>query len=619
MPISLSPNREKHSEVESGVESPEPQSGAENVTWDLTDLFPTTESLLEELSKGQSRADAFAETYRGSMEQIGPQEMKRAMSLLGEIQDSVGRAYTYAYLNWSTDTADSERGALLQKVKEAYTGISTTLLFFELDWTKLDDAQAEEILASPEMDSYRHYLEVVRIQKPYLLTEPEERILIEKSNTGRSAWNRFFDESLSDMRFSVSGKQLSQQQVLARLHDADRDVRRGAAEAFTLGLKDNIRPLTFVFNTILADKALDDRLRGYSSWISSRNLSNEVADEDVDALIKSVEAGYSHVARFYDIKKRLLGIDTMTEYDRYAPIGEADRFIDWQSAREMVLSSYSEFHPTMGDIATRFFDENWIDAALAPAKRGGAFSHGAVPSAHPYIFLNYTGKIRDVQTLAHELGHGIHQFLSRKQGIFHADTPLTTAETASVFGEMLVFKKLMKEESDDANRLAMMMGKIDDTIATVFRQVSMNRFENRIHTHRRESGELSTDDLRAAWMETQSPMFGDSVSLSENYSWWWSYIPHFLHTPGYVYAYAFGELLVLALHTRYEQEGSSFADAYLELLESGGSDWPHKLVGKLGVDLRDPAFWSSGVDAIGSLVDEADALSKRLQHNGELS
>ena len=619
MPISLTPNREKHSEVEPGAESPEPENGAENVIWDLTDLFPTTESLLEELLKGQSKADAFAERYRGSMGQMQAQEMKRAMSLLGEIQDSVGRAYTYAYLNWSTDTADSERGALLQKVKEAYTGISTTLLFFELDWTKLDDAQAEEILASTEMDSYRHYLEVVRLQKPHLLTEPEERIIIEKSNTGRSAWNRFFDEFLSDMRFSVSNEQLSQEQVLARLHDADRGVRRDAAEAFTQGLKDNIRPLTFVFNTILADKALDDRLRGYPSWLSSRNLSNEIADEDVEALIKAVEAGYGHVARFYDIKKRLLGLDTMTEYDRYAPIVEADRFIDWQSAREMVLTSYSEFHSTMGEIATRFFDENWIDAALAPPKRGGAFSHGAVPSAHPYIFLNYTGKIRDVQTLAHELGHGIHQFLSRKQGIFHADTPLTTAETASVFGEMLVFKRLMKEESDDANRLVMMMGKIDDTIATVFRQVSMNRFEERIHTHRRESGELSTDDLRAAWMETQRPMFGDSVSLSENYSWWWSYIPHFLHTPGYVYAYAFGELLVLALHARYEQEGSSFADAYLELLESGGSDWPHNLVGKLGVDLRDPAFWSSGVDAIGSLVDEADALSKRLQHNGELS
>jgi len=266
----------------------------------------------------------------------------------------------------------------------------------------------------------------------------------------------------------------------------------------------------------------------------------------------------------------------------------------------------------MGDIAQLFFDNNWIDAALAPAKRGGAFSHGAVPSVHPYIMVNYTGKIRDVQTLAHELGHGIHQYLSRQQGVFQADTPLTTAETASVFGEMLVFKRLMNAETNPANRLAMLMGKIDDTIATVFRQVSMNRFEDAIHTKRRTSGELSTDDFCAAWMETQSPMFADSVSLTENYQWWWSYIPHFLHTPGYVYAYAFGELLVLALHAKYEKEGDSFSEAYLDLLSAGGSDWPHELVGKLGVNLRDSKFWAQGVAAIGALVDEAEALSRSL-------
>jgi oligoendopeptidase F len=586
-----------------------PATGAETVTWDLTQLFADGEALQETLNRATDAAEAFAARYRDRVSALDAAALAEAMHTLGALQDDIGKAYTYAYLAWSTDTADPARGAQLQKVREAYTAISTQLLFFDLEWTRVPDATAEALLADAQLAFCRHHLEVARLQKPYILSEPEEKIMIEKSNTGRSAWNRFFDETVSDMRFVVDGKPLTQQQVLARLHDADRDKRRVAAQAFTDGLKGNLRSLTFIFNTIVADKALDDRLRGYPSWISSRNMSNEVADEDVEALIKAVQDGYPHVQRFYRIKQRLLGIDQMTEYDRYAPIGEADRHIDWATARDMVLSSYTDFHPEMGAITERFFEENWIDAALGEAKRGGAFSHGCVPSAHPYILMNYTGKIRDVQTLAHELGHGVHQYLSREQGIFHADTPLTTAETASVFGEMLVFQRLMKAETDPKNRLAMLMGKIDDTIATVFRQVSMNRFEARIHGERRSKGELSAEDLSAAWMDTQKPMFGDSVALSENYGVWWSYIPHFLHTPGYVYAYAFGELLVLALYQKYQESGPGFADSYLDLLRSGGKDWPHVLVGQLGVDLRDPSFWAGGVAAIGALVDEAEALA----------
>lgn len=587
-------------------------SGAEEVKWDLTQLYQDATALDADLEKASNEANAFAEAYRDRVAALDVKGLATAMSELGALQDRVGKAYTYAYLAWSTDTSDAERGAQLQKVREAYTGISTTLLFFDLEWTRVSDEQASALLADDHLAFCKHYLEVARLRKPYLLSEPEEKILIEKSNTGRSAWNRLFDESISDMRFMVNDSALTQQQVLARLHDKDRGTRKGAAAAFAEGLRGNLRTLTFIFNTILADKALDDRLRGYPSWISARNMSNEVADEDVEALIGAVQNGYPHVQRFYSIKKQLLGIDTMTEYDRYAPIGEADRHIEWHTAREMVLSSYTEFHPEMGAITERFFDENWIDAALGEAKRGGAFSHGCVPSAHPYILMNYTGKIRDVQTLAHELGHGVHQYLSREQGIFHADTPLTTAETASVFGEMLVFQRLMKAETDPKNRLAMLMGKIDDTIATVFRQVSMNRFENRIHTERRASGELSAQALSAAWMDTQRPMFGDAVSLSDDYSVWWSYIPHFLHTPGYVYAYAFGELLVLALYQKYQEAGAGFADQYIELLRSGGKDWPHTLVGHLGVDLRDPAFWAGGVQAIGDMVDEAEALASGL-------
>jgi oligoendopeptidase F len=589
------------------------KTGAENVHWDLTDLFATQDALLEALAGCKEDASGFALRYKGAVAKLDDADFPTALKQLGAIQDVVGRAYTYAYLNWSTDTSDAGRGALLQRVKEAYTEISTHLIFFDLEWTQMDVETIERVLARPDMAHFAHYLEVLSLGKQHLLSESEERIMVEKHNTGRSAWNRFFDETLGDLMFTVGDEELTQQQILARLHDGDRSIRKEAAEAFTKGLKKTIRPLTFVFNTILADKALDDRLRKYPSWISSRNQSNEVADEDVEALIHAVQDGYRHVSRFYAIKQRLLGLDEMFEYDRYAPIGEADRFIPWEKAREMVLESYTAFHPMMGEIAQQFFDRNWIDAGLAPAKRGGAFSHGAVPSAHPYIMVNYTGKIRDVQTLAHELGHGIHQYLSRPQGIFHADTPLTTAETASVFGEMLVFQRLMKEEKNDENRLAMLMGKIDDTIATVFRQVSMNRFEDRIHTMRREQGELSSDDFCKAWVETQEPMFQGSVTLTDNYDWWWSYIPHFLHTPGYVYAYAFGELLVLALYARYEAEGDAFAESYLELLASGGSDWPHNLVGKLGVDLRDPSFWAHGVAAIGQLVDQAEELSKRIK------
>ncbi|MFW5973055.1 MAG: M3 family oligoendopeptidase, partial [Bacteroidota bacterium] len=332
----------------------------------------------------------------------------------------------------------------------------------------------------------------------------------------------------------------------------------------------------------------------------------------VDALIGAVTSRYDIVARFYRLKARLLGIDRLMDYDRYAPIGEADRRYDWGEAKEIVLTSYRDFHPQMGETARMFFDQRWIDAPVVAGKRGGAFSHGAVPSVHPYVLMNYTGKIRDVQTLAHELGHGVHQYAARRQGVLQSSTPLTTAETASVFGEMLVFQRLMKIESDERNRLAMLVGKIDDTIATVFRQVAMNRFEDRVHQERREAGELPADRFGELWMETQDAMFQGSVTLGEHYRHWWSYIPHFLHTPGYVYAYAFGELLVLALYARYLLVGDAFADQYLALLEAGGSDWPHRLVGRLGVDLTDPDFWARGLSAIEDLVVQAEELADRV-------
>lgn len=591
-----------------------PTTGAEEIHWDLTDLYPDREALEQDLEVADQEAGRFAERYRDRVGELSAEALAEALDAFENLQDRMGRAYTYAYLNWSTDTGDAARGALLQQVREAYTRTSQKLIFFQLEWANLGEEHAEGLMSHPALAGYRHYLELERLQREHLLSEPEEKILSETAVTGRSAWNRFFDETLGAARFALDGEALTQQEVLARLYEPDRATRRDAALAFTEGLQAHLRELTFVFNTVLADKASVDRIRRYDSWLSSRNLANEVSDETVDALIEAVTSRYDLVARFYTLKRRLLGLDEMVDYDRYAPVGEADTRYAWEDARALVLDAYTDFHPQMGAVAGFFFDRRWIDAALAPNKRGGAFSHGAVPSAHPYVLMNYTGKIRDVQTLAHELGHGVHQYLARKQGVLQSDTPLTTAETASVFGEMLVFQRLMREEKDPKNRLAMLVGKIDDTIATVFRQVAMNRFEARIHTARRSEGELSADQYAGFWLETQRDMFQGSVTLGDHYRYWWSYIPHFLHTPGYVYAYAFGELLVLALYARYQQEGSGFAEKYLELLESGGSDWPHVLVGRLGIDLTDLGFWHQGLQAIEELIREAEELAQVSSH-----
>ncbi len=584
-------------------------TGAEAVHWNLNDLYESEVALRAGLEKAEQAATAFEGANRGLIAGMDAASLADVLRAYESIHDEIGRAYTYAFLYWTTDTGAPERGGLLQMVREAYTRISQKLIFFKLEWTDLDDDRATALMNDDALKGYRHYLELERLEKPHLRTEGEEQIMAEMSVTGRSAWNRFFDETLGAMRFDLNGESLTQQKILARLYESDRAVRKSVALGFTEGLTKNQRPLTFVFNTILADKAAADRIRKYPNWLSSRNMANEVSDETVAALIEAVTSRYDLVARFYTLKRRLLGLDELYDYDRYAPVGEADTAYQWDDARQVVRESYSGFHPRMGEIVGQFFEKKWIDAALAPNKRGGAFSHGAVPSAHPYIMLNYTGKIRDVQTLAHELGHGIHQYLSRKQGVLQSDTPLTTAETASVFGEMLVFQQLMRMESDPANRLAMLVSKIDDTIATVFRQVAMNRFEDRVHTLRRTQGELTPDAFGDAWLETQRAMFKGSVTLGEHYRHWWSYIPHFLHTPGYVYAYAFGEMLVLALYARYLEEGPSFADKYVGLLEAGGSDWPHVLVGRLGIDLTDLNFWHQGLNAIGDLISEAEKLA----------
>ena len=584
-------------------------TGAENVRWDLTDLYPDEQVASAALNHAQEAAGAFSGRYRTRIAGLAPSSFSAMLDELELVHDEAGRVYTFAYLRWVTDTADARRGAFLQRVKEAYSRVSQQIVFFDVEFAGLAETAVARLLDAPELASRRHYLELQWLNRRYLLTEPEEKILAETSVNGRQAWHRYFDETISAMRFGLDGESLSEQEVLARLHDLDRETRRAAALSFTEGLKGEVRTLTYITNTLAADKASSDRLRGYESWISSRNVSNEIDDASVEALVSAVTGRYDLARRFYDLKRSILGYTELLDYDRYAPVGESSRRFNWDEARTIVLDAYGAFDDEMGRIAGLFFEHAWIDAAVVAGKRGGAFSHGAVPSVHPYVLMNYTGRVRDVQTLAHELGHGVHQYLSRRHGIFHADTPLTTAETASVFGEMLVFDRLLEREPDEDNRLSMLVGKIDDTMATVFRQITMNRFEDRVHQYRRAEGELTADELSAIWLETQSAMFGDSVTLGEHYALWWSYIPHFLHTPGYVYAYAFGELLVLALHQRYKESPAGFADRYRALLSAGGSNWPHELLAPFGIDLRDAGFWADGLAAVERMIGEAEALA----------
>jgi len=482
-----------------------------------------------------------------------------------------------------------------------------------VEWLKIDDEKAQELIESPELAGWKHYLETSRLYKPHTLSEEAEKVMSAKSVTSRSAWNRFFDETLGAARFELDDESLTEQQVLSKLHSPDRSLRKRAHQSLTTTFQDHSRTLTYVFNTILSDKHTNDKLRGYESWISSRNLANEIDQSTVDSLINSVTGKYDLVQRYYKLKKNLLGYDELYDYDRYAPLASTRKKISWQEARENVLEAYGNFHPEMKRIAGEFFSKGWIDAAIKPGKRGGAYSASTVTSVHPYVFMNYDGQLRDVQTLAHELGHGVHQYLSRKQGELQSSTPLTTAETASVFGEMLVFNRLMNSLDDPKEQLALLTSKIDDTIATVFRQISMNRFEEKIHTARRNKGEQTTEQFSELWYETQHALYGDSVKLTDEYKLWWCYIPHFLHTPGYVYAYAFGELLVLALYDAYKSGQDSFSENYIELLEAGGSDWPHNIVSKMGIDIRDESFWNRGLSLFEDMIIRAEELSKQIE------
>jgi oligoendopeptidase F len=590
-------------------------TGAENIHWNLADLYPgddAADTVAADLKRADQLALQVASDVRGQVASLDAAALAEVLRRMEEIHDIEGRAATYSFLHFATDMADPRRGALLQKVQEAISQTGTHLVFFTLEWIAVADDAAARLLGDPALANYVHHLQSARRYKAYVLTEPEEKILVEKSVTARNSWDRLFDELTGSVRVKLDGGEKGLDEALAALHSPNPVERRDVAEAVTEALRADIRTRRFVLNTVLADKSIDDRLRKFPSWVSDRNLANEASDEAVQSLITAVTARYEIPQRYYALKKKLLGLEHFYDWDRYAPYGASEPEVPWEEARETVLEAYGSFSPKLRNLAQEFFDNNWIDAALAPNKQGGAFSHPAVTSAHPYVLLNYTGRRRDVLVMAHELGHGVHQSLARKQTPFNADTPLTTAETASIFGETVTFSRLLERETDPARRLSLLVGRIDDATATIFRQVAMNRFEDAIHTHRRAQGELSEEDLAGYWLRTQRDMLGPAVEVSENYGVWWSYVHHFIAVPGYVYAYAFGNLLALAIYARAQEEGPGFAPRYFQLLESGGSDTPGALTSRVGVDLSDPAFWNRGLDSLSKLIDEAEQLGNQL-------
>ncbi len=591
--------------------APEPDDlELQRTAWDLEPLVDGDgpDGVERRLADALERARAFAGRYAGKLGELDSEGLREAMQELAVIHELVGRAGTYAALRFSTDTADPANGALLQLAQERGTAIETTLLFFELEWAALTDERAEQLLAGEGLDFCRHHLRIARRYRDHLLTEPEEKILSEKSLTGAGAWTRLFEELTSaiEVELEPGGEKVALDIALSRLSLPDREARRSTAEAVTGALAPGLRTRAFLFNTLLADKGIDDRLRSYPNWLAARNLANEASDESVRALIEAVRGRYEIPRRWYRLKARLLGVERLADYDRMASVTEDEVSFPFARAREIVLDCYSSFSPELGDVARRFFEEHRIDAPPRPAKRGGAFCASAVPSVQPYVLLNYTARRRDVLTLAHELGHGVHFALAARQGVFHQGTPLTLAEMASVFGETIVFGRLLDEDSSPASRLALLAENLEDTIATVFRQVAMNRFEDLVHTARREQGELSVERFGELWADSQSELLGDSVEVTDGYRSWWSYVPHFIGSPGYVYAYAYGQLLALSVYERYEQAGAELVPRYLELLAAGGSRSPEELAQIVGIDLADPGFWDAGLDLVERQLRDAE-------------
>ena len=589
----------------------------QEVAWDLDPLVDGEgpEGADRLLAEADERAARFAEAHAGRVAELDGPGLAAAMSEVEGIVDLIGRAGSYAMLRFSVDTADHANGALLARVQEKATAVETKLVFFELAWAALDDARVDELLEADGLDTTRHHLRTLRRYRPHLLSEPEEKLMTEKALTGRDAWTRLFSELTSSIRVELpdADEGVPLDVALSRLMAPDSQVRRTTAEAVNAALEPGLRTRAYVFNTLLQDKSVDDRLRSYPSWIASRNLANEASDESVQALLETVRANYDLPQRWYRLKAQLLGVDRLRDYDRMASVAEEEVTVDWPDATELVLNSFHDFSPTLGDLAQRFFDERWIDAPVRPNKRGGAFCAYTTPTVHPFVLLNYTSRRRDVLTLAHELGHGLHAALARPRGPLEQHTPLTVSETASVFGETLVFRRLLDAAETPQSRLALLAENIEGSIATVFRQTAMNRFEELVHTARRGEGELSVDQFGELWHQSQAELLGDAVEITDGYRMWWSYVPHFIGTPGYVYAYAYGQLLALSVYQRYLEEGEEFVPRYLELLAAGGSRSPEDLAAIAGLDLADPSFWAKGLDLVREQLEAAEAAATEVQ------
>ncbi|MBL8587460.1 MAG: M3 family oligoendopeptidase [Methylobacteriaceae bacterium] len=582
--------------------------------WNLADLYSGMDSpdFRADLERGVALCKDFAAEFRGRVAALaaGPDagmRLSAAIARYEAIEDLLGRVMSYAGLLYAGDTTDAARAKFYGDAQEKVTEASSDLLFFTLELNRLDDAALDGLAAEGQLAHWRPWLEDIRREKPFQLDDRLEQLFHEKSVTGRSAWNRLFDETIAGLRFKIGEEELTLEPTLTRMQDKDERVRKGAAEAVAATLGENLRVFALITNTLAKDKEISDRWRGFSDVAASRHLANRVEPEVIEALVSAVTAAYPRLShRYYRLKARWFGKEALDHWDRNAPLPQSPtRVYPWRDARGLVLEAYAGFSPKMADIAQRFFDERWIDAPVRPGKAPGAFAHPTVPSSHPYVLLNYQGKPRDVMTLAHELGHGVHQVLAAPNGALMAPTPLTLAETASVFGEMLTFRKLMAATSDPIEKRAMLASKVEDMLNTVVRQIAFYSFERKLHLARRE-GELTAEQISELWMSVQGESLGPAIRLGPGYETFWAYIPHFVHSPFYVYAYAFGDCLVNSLYGVYEKAADGFVERYFALLSAGGSKPYGELLTPFGLDARDPGFWAIGLAMIEGMIEELE-------------
>ncbi|MDX9859530.1 MAG: M3 family oligoendopeptidase [Rhodospirillales bacterium] len=579
--------------------------------WDLSALYaaPDDPALEADLTWAGERAKAFQEAHKGRLASIDGDALGDAIAEYEGIVERIHKAMSYAQLLVAGDVSDSRRGRFFQTVRERITTISTDLLFFELELNRIDDEVLARQLEQPAAKRYAPWVRDVRVMRPHQLSDEVEKLLHEKSVAGRAAWVRLFDETLAGLRFEVEGSRLSLSDTLNLLSDKNGSVRKAAAKALGRVLGENLKLFSLITNTLAKDKQIEDDWRRFPRPVSARNLANLVEDEVVEALVGSVREAFPLLAhRYYRLKAKWFAVEKLDYWDRNAPLPEdVDRRYSWDEAKDTVLGAYGAFTPDMAAIARRFFDERWIDVPPRPGKDSGAFSHSTVPSAHPFILLNYHGKARDVMTLAHELGHGVHQVLAGRQGALMSDTSLPLAETASVFGEMLTFRALLDSEKDPARRRILLAGKVEDMLNTVVRQIAFHEFETRVHGERR-NGELAAERLCEIWLDIQGESLGPALRFDDDYGAFWAYIPHFIHTPFYVYAYAFGDCLVNSLYDVFRQGHPKFQTKYLAMLQAGGTGRHKELLAPFGLDAGDPAFWKRGLSMISGFIDELETM-----------